>query len=159
MVSTGSGNTSVGYCAAVGDGSDDLYQSVWSGSAWAVDVDGGSPSCGEAYVEDRHDPGIIPLPDDEFKMYVWDHDTAPVVMYWNDDLGVWEDETTFEIWLDDGFTTEVTACAKNLDVVVHVDPPVVREQMFFRAVREFDSTGCFVGAEWAMGVLSAERVQ
>ena len=156
MVFTGTPDGEGQQCARPGeDDQDDIYLAEWdsTGGEWAVVDDGGTPLCPVDQAVDRHDPAVVPLPDGAFKMYYKEGESAEYVIYWNPDSEAWEDEAQIQIYLDDGFATEIGDCVENMDVVAHDDGGSTSFVMFFKGDSDLQTGGCFDGG-W--GILAAD---
>ncbi len=157
-------------CTQVSTNQDDLYRAEWdtTNQEWDVVLSSGCPEpqgsygtyMGSPQDGDMHDPGVLPLPDGEFKMYAEREQGTLFVLYWNPVSEEWEDVTEIEIYLDDGsggFGDDASACIDNIDVVVNPGPPPV-EAMFFKARAASQTSGCFVGSgSEAPGILYAKH--
>jgi hypothetical protein len=86
-----------------------------------------------------HDPAMIPLPLGEFKVYARLGLGDIYVMYWNDFLQEWEDETAIEIFFDGG-STDINGCFGNVETAVYRDESTIVEVMFAKAD---DGPPCF----------------
>lgn len=143
MVFTGRGDLTL--CA---EDSDDIIEAGWdTGGDW--DVPSTSP-CPDSVVTDRHDPGVIPLPEEEFKMYVRgdEMNVHHYVHYW--DGSTWDEGRFIAIYFDDETTFVPEQCLENGDAIVFPGTPP-KEGLFFRASPE---PGCFdVG-----GIVFAEHI-
>jgi hypothetical protein len=117
-------------------GTDDIAwaDGSWSNSpgewSWTVETDGSCPDCPVVQVGEGHDPGLIPLPDGEQKMY-YKQGGSFYVVYWND--SVWEDASpiTF-LWGGSGSDGPSPICIGNITTLVHRSGSVVHEGMFLR---------------------------
>ena len=159
-------------CSAY-SGESDIMQAWWDAGAqaWDMDVDG---SCPDGTIgEDRHDPGVIPLPEGEFKVYMQhgagdgaDDGGHIEVCYWNGTL--WEDCQDVEFAFDDGSSrgvspnsmglgtlAEIYECVANIDAIVFIESGTVYEGAFLKAATwtTHDSDACFLNG----GVLYAEH--
>lgn len=132
-------------CAS-GLAADNLYVANWDISGtpfWDV---GTSGSCPTTSVSARHDPGVIPLPNDEFKAYYRYDVSQYYVAYW--DGTAWVDETTIDLAFDDStydgsINSTLQACLENVDALVYIDSGNPVEGAFFREVKHSGSNGCF----------------
>jgi len=146
-----------GDCSATGTGQDDLYAAVWNNSSelWDVATDSGSPDCPVDESEDRHDPGIIPLPGDEYKRYAFEGLDTLHVAYWNG--STWEDESAVLVHFDDGSGGAGSAvdpyCFDNPDAIVYHDGSPV-EGMFLHLMEDWGAHSCFDDA----GIAYAEHI-
>jgi hypothetical protein len=136
---------------------DDIFLADWTGSAWDVALDSGCP---EVQIVDMHDPGVIPLPGGEFKVYVRNDATPPAaitIYYWDGDA--WEDDTSDAVfYLDDGGTTLVDpGCVGNVDAFARFEGGVALEGMMVQIAEADPDTGdwCGVGLE-TPGIYFAE---
>ena len=147
MVFTGEPDGST--CLDPGSGvQPDIYRVDWSGSAWSVVGDGGSPECPLEQPEDEHDPAILPLTHDDYRMITQDESTV-VLRHWNGVDEEWEDFTT-DIWvcLDPGDTsnpcddpaTDCVAfegdCMEDFAFVHYVNGATKETGLFFRAHKD-----------------------
>ena len=139
------------------DGQDEIYRAEWdySGGEWDVVDDGGAPHICPIVQgsDDRHDPGVVPLPDGSFKMYYKQEYDTLYVIYWNPLSEAWEDEAEIQVFLDDGGTTDISACVENMDVLKYDDDWSSPNLMFFMGERDDGiSHTCF---DDGPGILSA----
>lgn len=128
----------------------DIHMADWdpTGAAWDIEMVSG---CAEIHVAEQHDPGVIPLPGGEFKMY--SHTTLGDirVQYWDPVAGEWGDSASIEVVFDDGSSTSVSnACLENVETLVRKGTGLADEVMFARALA---GTGCFS----AGGIIYAEH--
>lgn len=129
----------------------DIYEATWDGSNWSTPV---TSSCPDAIdgLEDHHDPGVIALPNGEFKAYVnlgsstYTAGRFDVCYY---DGSTWGDCQPIELAFDDGSTlgsldTALQYCLGNVDALRWTLSPVV-EGAFFqeKGGYEDDTTACF----------------
>ena len=152
-----SGNTDNSDCTNPGSTSQpEIYRAEWdsTGGEWVVVDDGGSPHACPVVQgsNDRHDPGVVPLPDGSFKMYYKEGMDTPYVVYWDPVGAEWEDEAEIQVFLDDGGTTDVSFCVENMDVVKYDDDWASPNLMFFKADSDTQTSGCF---DDSSGILSA----
>ncbi|MCB9763781.1 MAG: hypothetical protein H6739_28690 [Alphaproteobacteria bacterium] len=115
-----SGSPDGSTCTAVGGGQADIYQATWNPSSeeWEVVMDSGCP---KAIFEDAHDPGVIPLPNGDFKVYVVDSSHDVTIHYYNAILGDWESDTSNPEIHFAGPVTVTHDCIANVDPFVYVD--------------------------------------
>ena len=109
-------------------GAYDTGSSEW---AWTVETleDTGGHDCVEVHEEDGHDPGLIPLPGDEMKMYFKKNDLF-YVGYWNG--SDWVDASQINIWWEDSSDGPSHSCIGNVTTLVHRIGNDIHEGMFMR---------------------------
>jgi hypothetical protein len=128
-------------CSDQGTAADDIYLARWNGSIWDLDLDGGG--CPASYLDDFHDPGITPLPFDEFKVYVQERSEIGFdfwVYYWDGSALV--DGAQIEIYFDGAGAIDEN-CLENIDTFVHVSGGNLHEGAFFKATADTSSNDCF----------------
>lgn len=112
----------------------DIYLATWDpvGQAWEPYDSGDTDSCPDAVIVDAHDPGITPLPDDQYKVYVIAHGQDLVAHYFNG-TSVEAATASPQIMWDDGFGTIISDdCMANVDSFAYVDAGgTPHEGMFF----------------------------
>lgn len=138
-------------CSAVGGGQADIYQATWDpvGETWEVLMDG---SCPDAIITDAHDPGIIPLPNGDFKAYVVDASHELVIHYYNGVTESWETGTSVvEIYFEGDSTVVDHDCIANVDAFVHVDGGPLEGMFFYLAPSDgaFEVGYCDQGSDYS----------
>lgn len=125
---------------------DNLYVASWDISGtpfWDIATSG---SCPTDAISASHDPGVIPLPNGEFKAYYRDGMTQYYVAYW--DGSGWVDETAIDLAFDDStydgsINSTLQTCLENVDALVYINSGTPVEGAFFREVKHDGSNGCF----------------
>ena len=136
---------------------DDIGRSTLSfvSDEWVWDVDketvGGS-DCGEVHIEDGHDPGIIPMPFGEFKMYY--RLGSEVIVAYGDGTS-WEDASPVEFLWDGDSTGPTSDCVGNVTTLIH-DGGTIHEGMFF-TLMDSDQPNCTTGFDDSDGSTQDDR--
>jgi len=122
--------------SCVNTDADDIGKATgsWDSTAgqweWTVTTDTGSPDCPVIQTDNAHDPGLIPLPGGEYKMYFVEGGVLNVA-YW--DGSAWEDKAPIVLrWDGSSSSGPSHACAENPSTLVHKRGSIIREGMFFR---------------------------
>lgn len=144
-------------CSAIGGSTDDLYIASWDGTEWVTPVDPGT-GCVDTDLPDLHDPGVMPLPNQNgFKMYAKSGTTQFYVCY-SDDGTTWDSANcqTIELAFDDGtllgsLSTGLQSCLQNIDVLIYDDGTAYKKGAFFRAVPDDATNTCFASSGTPFG--------
>lgn len=134
---------------------DDIYTATWNpGSAtWSVPYVTSPKNCPTITITDRHDPGILPLPFGEAKMYLQSGLTEFQV--YHSDGTTWFGPSAITIGFDDGSggyslgTPSLHTCLENIEIIIYHDGQTGFEGAFFKA----NTGSCFS----AGGILFAEH--
>jgi hypothetical protein len=155
-----SGNRDVTACPSTGvfgAGQSDLYIGEWDGAEFQAPTSG---SCPVPAIKDAHDPGMIPLPNDTFKMYYQVDLSEFHVVYW--DGSAWVYDREIEIAFDDSTTLgtvptspSLAECLENMDAIILPSEGGGNAGAFFKAMKE---TGLGLGDCFgsATGIVFAE---
>ena len=126
-------------------GLGDVFQAEWDTGTESWDTPNNGSSYAYDAIADYHDPGIVPLPNGEFKGYFKSNNAINTVAsfqvcYYAYTGSAWEwgDCTPIELGFE-GAGAQVPAlpfCLNNIDTIVMIDENGPHEGAFFQAARE-----------------------